>query len=83
MYSGKIVCSLCGHDKGIYSVVVGNKDGRLLVCDGKLHRLDNLKPKNPKHLRFTDFTVNEDDMLTDKKIRKAIFKCFGSYKEEE
>ena len=82
MYKGKIVCSLVGHDKGIFSVVVGQTDKGLLVCDGKLHRLCNPKLKNIKHLRFTEYFVDTEH-LTDKNIRKAIFNKLGTYKEEK
>ncbi len=81
MYKGKIVCSLSGHDKGIFSIVIGQSEDCLLICDGKHHKLLNPKRKKLKHLCFTEYSVSEE-LLTDKQIRKAIYRCLGKYKED-
>ena len=46
-----LVVSLAGHDRGRLYMVVGSQGGRLLLCDGRLRRLDNPKQKSPAHVR--------------------------------
>ena len=82
MYIGQVVCSVSGHDKGIFMVVVGQDNKGLLVCDGKHHRIEKPKCKNIKHLRFTSLKLDGQQYQTNKAIRKAIFENFKSYKEE-
>lgn len=82
MYLGQVVCSVSGHDKGCFMVVVGEDTDGLYVCDGKQHRTDKPKRKNIKHLRFTDFKLERQQYQTNKAIRKAIFEIFKGYKEE-
>lgn len=83
MEIGNIVCSLAGHDKGIYSVIVGFHDEGLLVSDGKHHRLSNPKLKNPKHLRLTGRSVATEKLVSDKAVRHGIFAEMSAYKEEK
>lgn len=82
MYIGQVVCSISGHDKGCFMVVVGEDTKGLYVSDGKYHRIEKPKCKNIKHLRFTDFKLDSQQYQTNKAIRKAIFEIFKGYKEE-
>ncbi len=82
MYYRRIVCSLSGHDKGRFMVVVGGTDNRFLVCDGKKHPLSRPKTKNPKHLRVTDITLDKEQLNSDKSLRRAIYALMNAYKEE-
>lgn len=65
-----IVQSLAGHDAGKLFLVIGQQDGRLLLCDGRNRRMENPKRKSPKHMRL----VTEGDVLpaTDKDIRRTL-----------
>ncbi len=83
MEVGYIVCSLAGHDRGVYSVVTEKSERGLLVCDGKHHRLSNPKLKNEKHLKFTGHSVEIEKLTSDKAVRRVIFAVFSAYKEEE
>ncbi len=83
MEIGNIVCSIAGHDKGEYSVVVGIHNNGFLVSDGKHHRLMSPKLKNPKHLKFTGHSVAAEQLTSDKAIRRGIFAVFSAYKEEK
>lgn len=83
MEIGNIVCSLAGHDKGVYSVVTEKSSAGFLLCDGKHHRLANPKLKNGKHLKFTGHSVEIEKLTSDKAVRRAIFAVFSAYKEEE
>lgn len=82
MEKGLVVCSVSGHDKGLYMVVVGNTPNGVLVCNGKERRLENPKLKNVKHLYKTRYFVTNEQLKTNKALRKAIYGFFGKYKEE-
>ncbi len=79
---GCVVCSISGHDKGIFMVVVGKTPDGVLVCNGKERPLQNPKIKNIKHLAKTRFFVAEEQLKTNKALRKAIYDLCGKYKEE-
>lgn len=79
--NGEFVFSNAGHDKGKCYVVLSVAEDRAYIADGKCRKTFKPKAKNPKHLRFTSKTdkdlqalINAGEMLTDKKIRKAIQK---------
>ncbi len=69
---GKIVCSTAGNDKGSFSVIVKTEEKRFLIADGKRHKLSSPKSKNPKHLAFTETTLNTEELKTDKALRRAL-----------
>ena len=52
MAPNDIVLSLAGHDKHSLYLIVAADGDRLLLCDGRHHRLSNPKSKNPRHVRF-------------------------------
>ena len=83
MEVGNVVCSLAGHDKGIYSVIVKICENGYLVSDGKHHGLANPKLKNPKHLKFTGKKIATEKLVSDKAVRRGIFAEFSAYKEEK
>ncbi len=77
---GNFVFSKAGRDKGKYFIVLSIiDDSYVMICDGKLRRLENPKKKKVKHLKFFDEASNEIvDRLIEKKelsnllIRKSI-----------
>ncbi|MGN0447701.1 MAG: hypothetical protein ACI4GC_04030 [Acutalibacteraceae bacterium] len=71
---GQVVVSLAGHDKGELYAVTGLDKNRVLVCNGKDRALDKAKAKNPKHLKCTDFSLDENSMATNRKLRKQLMK---------
>lgn len=82
MEIGDIVCSLSGHDKGVFSVIVAKHEKGVLISDGKHHRLAAPKLKNPKHLKPTGHSVAIEKLVSDKAVRRGIFAVFSAYKEE-
>ena len=82
---GRIVCSKAGRDKDSFLVVVGSEGKTLLVCDGKERPLSRPKLKNAKHLKLTETTLEKEQYLTDKKLRRAlaIYRCTGDTQKEE
>lgn len=69
---GNIVCSLKGRDRQKFMIVLGYKDGRVLVTDGKERPLENPKLKNEKHISLTNSFVTEEQMLTNRTVRHAL-----------
>ena len=77
---GTVVCSKAGRDKGDFMVAIGEKDGYVLVCDGKHRPLERPKLKNPKHLAFTCNSLCGDDLRSNRSLRKAL--VIYKFKEE-
>ena len=69
---GTIICSKAGRDNGKFMIVLGNKDGLVLVADGKERPIERPKLKNVKHISLTNHTVSEEQMLTNRSIRHAL-----------
>lgn len=64
--------SLAGRDKGCLMCVVGVNENGVSVCDGRERRLAKPKLKNPKHVRALSEELSDEQMRTDKAIRKAL-----------
>lgn len=65
-----IVESRAGHDAGRLFMVVGRREDRLLLCDGRNRRLNNPKCKSPKHVRVAQALSKEP--ASDKEIRGTL-----------
>ena len=65
-----VVVSRAGHDRGKLFMVVGAREGRILLCDGKNRRLANPKCKSPKHVRVAARCSEEP--ASDKVIRATL-----------
>ena len=82
MQYAAVVKSVAGRDKGRWLAVVGEKEGFLLVADGKQRPLERPKQKNPKHIAITKHVLDKDCMSTNKKLRHALME-FGLCYEKE
>ncbi len=69
---GTIICSKAGRDNGKFMIVLGDKNGSILVADGKERPIERPKCKNIKHVSLTSHTVSEEQMLTNRSIRHAL-----------
>lgn len=74
----RFVLSLAGRDMSRVAVTVGvTEDGRVLIADGRTHRLGRPKKKKLKHLMFVACDTGELDSLihrgalTDIELAKA------------
>lgn len=80
---GQVVRSTAGRDKGQYMVVVAVVDENfILVCNGKLRKVNNPKKKRIKHLAKTNHVSKEihEKLLNGNKITNAeIRKILESY----
>ncbi len=74
---GLIVLNKAGRDKGRFFVVMEAYDKEALICDGKYRKLDSPKKKNIKHLAATKTVLLENEIETNKKLRKAL-RAFNS-----
>ncbi|MCQ2450140.1 MAG: KOW domain-containing RNA-binding protein [Clostridia bacterium] len=83
--TGQIVYSKAGRDKGSFLVAVGKAGDGILVCDGKKRPLERPKRKNPKHLSVTKTVLTEQQISTNKTIRRAlaIYRDEAPLKEEK
>ena len=72
MEKGTVVISLRGRDKDLLMCVVGVNESGVFVCDGKQRKLSKPKLKNPKHVRALAKRLTDEQMLTDRAIRKAL-----------
>ena len=77
---GRVVISNAGRDKTKLMVVVKETENYLLVCDGKERPVTRPKRKNPKHLQFTNTSLEAHQLETNRALRKAL-KAIG-YEEE-
>lgn len=71
-----IVESLAGHDKGRWYLVLENRDGYVLLADGKIRTLQNPKRKKRKHV--AKVCTNKSaltSMATDSEIKKVLVKA--------
>ncbi len=69
---GAVAVSLRGKEKDSILCVVAVDEKGVWVCDGRKRRLENPKLKNPKHLKALDRALSEEQMRTDKQLRKAL-----------
>ena len=71
---GEVLVSVAGHDKGDLLTVTDFDGKRVYLCNGKSHKLEKPKAKNPKHVKETQFVLDEHSMATNRSIRKQLNK---------
>ena len=69
---GRVMRSTAGRDKDTFLAVVGREEESLLLCDGKERPLQRPKRKNPKHLAATNWLLTEQQLSTNRALRKAL-----------
>lgn len=72
MEVGQIVCSTAGHDKNCLMVIIGEKDGKMLIADGKSRSLYRPKTKNPRHISVTGDRISTEKLTSNKSLRRAL-----------
>lgn len=70
-YTGWIVRSAAGHDKGELFCVVGTQGEFLLLCNGKQRKLSAPKRKKPRHVDFLE-KPPDDPPRSDRELRRAL-----------
>ena len=69
---GCVVRALSGKEKGRLLAVVGERDGRLLIADGRHRLLIAPKGKNPRHLLDIGARLTCEELRTDRQLRRAL-----------
>ena len=69
---GSIVRSKAGRDKGGFLAVLSFELDSCLLCDGKERPLERPKRKNVKHLAVTGIVLEEERLVNNARIRKAL-----------
>lgn len=69
---GRVVRSAAGRDKDKFLAVVGWEEEAVLLADGKERPLERPKRKNVKHLAATNYLLTEEEMTTNRALRKAL-----------
>ncbi|MCI1982362.1 MAG: KOW domain-containing RNA-binding protein [Oscillospiraceae bacterium] len=69
---GRIVRSSAGRDGGDFLVVLEAGARYAIVCDGRRRSLEHPKKKNLKHLSPTGSLLSENQMQTNREIRRAL-----------
>ena len=72
MVVGQIVCSKAGKEKNSFSVILKATEKRVFVANGKSIKLIKPKAKNPKHLCPTKIVLEQNQLSTNKGLRKAL-----------
>ncbi|MBC8610809.1 Uncharacterised protein [uncultured Ruminococcus sp.] len=76
---GTVVKSKAGHDAGSFYVVLKAESDFVWIADGRRRKSEKPKRKNIRHIAKTNRIVPEEDLLTDKKIRRVLWELnFGS-----
>lgn len=76
---GDIVTSTAGRDRGRYYIVMALESGFVRICDGDLHKTDNMKKKNIKHIKasgkYCEYVKGKllcGDKVTNAELRRSI-----------
>lgn len=69
---GLVVTVRAGRDKGSLQTVLGREGSFLLTADGKRRTLEHPKRRNPLHVWKTDRVLTEEELRTDRAIRRAL-----------
>jgi ribosomal protein L14E/L6E/L27E len=69
---GRVVRSRAGRDGNGFFVVLSSEGRSAMICDGRRRSLEHPKRKNLKHLAATGTVLPEDQMKTNREIRRAL-----------
>ncbi len=69
---GMVVRSLAGRDKGSLLAVMQVGEGVVLLCDGKERPADRPKSKNFRHVESVGLSLSEEELETNRALRKAL-----------
>ena len=71
----KVVLSTAGRDKGRLMAAIAEENGYLLVVDGKERPVSRPKRKNVRHIAFTNCSIEQLDVMSNKSLRRALRRC--------
>lgn len=71
----KVVLSTAGRDKGRLMAAIAEENGCCIVVDGKERPICRPKRKNVRHIAFTQCSIEQKDVLSNKSLRRALRRC--------
>lgn len=77
MERGCVVKSLAGRDRDRFYAVLATDENYVYLADGKLHRLEQPKRKNPRHLQKTLVRMDEETLQANGRLRRALRERFA------
>lgn len=69
---GRVVRSRAGRDGNGFFVVLRSEEQSAVICDGRRRSLEHPKKKNLRHLAVTGTVLPEDQIKTNREIRRAL-----------
>ncbi len=72
MKAGQIVRSIAGRDKNTFFVITCVQGSYAVICDGKHRPVEKQKRKKLIHLSKTNYTVNLDEIKTNKEFKRVL-----------
>lgn len=78
----RVVFSKAGRDKGKPMAVLSETEKSMLLCDGKERPLEHPKLKSKKHIAPTNYEIKEQDLNSNRSLRKALHECSKLSEEE-
>ncbi len=69
---GNVVRSSAGRDKGRLLAVMQVSEKLVTVCDGKERPVDRPKSKNIRHIEYVGASIKEDELATNRMLKKAL-----------
>lgn len=72
MKAGQIVRSIAGRDKNTFFVITYVQGSYAVICDGKHRPVEKQKRKKLIHLSKTNYTVNLDEIKTNKEFKRVL-----------
>ena len=69
-----MVLSLSGKDKNTFLAVISADENYIYLSDGKNRLIENPKRKNRKHVRPTDTVLTDEQMATNRELRRSLQK---------
>ena len=69
---GSVVVSKAGHDSGEMFAVMSFDDKNVFISDGRQRKVEKPKKKNLKHVSVTGYFVESEQLLTNRKLKKAL-----------
>lgn len=69
---GQVIRSLAGHDKGDFQVILKVEAPYAVLVDGRRRSLEKPKRKKLLHIAPTKTVLEEESLVTDRRIRNAL-----------
>lgn len=69
---GCVVRALSGRDKDLFFTVLEVRGREVFLCNGDGRPLERPKRKNIIHIAMTNYKLEEQMMVTNRKIRRAL-----------